>query len=261
MKTALQKVVLVEPDYYSREFARMLLLRDWRTALFKQFETCSKAHNFVKANRQSIDVLLISDTLGNVTHLSNKRIFQLDVPILFVGDDNLHIELLNCLIRNRQGGYVAKNDIEYSLAQAISLITQGFFVVSPTIKNQIQASIAGLGHLKLINLFKSKEIVVLKNHLDQEIAKLFIVYNFSREMIARKHHISVHKVARVTTNLYKALNLEAYLEKKLLFEDDILNLHLDRLMGTVSNNQGSAGKKMKQEIAFHILTTLESAQI
>lgn len=258
MKTAPKKVLLVEPNFYSREFIKMLLLHDWRTTIGEHVDNCVQAQHFLEQNPNLIDAILISDNFHQTLHWTNKKIFDQSIPILFVGNHRINVKILNCLFQNGYGGYVAKNDLEYSVAQAINLITQKNFVVTPTINKQIQTLYTPKSRPKITNLYKSKEIILLEDKFEQEIIKLFVIYNFSRKMISKKLHMSLSTIGQMISRLYGELNIESYLNRTILFEDELLNFLLEVELKSNKNKGIEKNNNLKQSIAFHILTTLET---
>lgn len=240
----------------------MLLLRDWRTDVVGKVDDFVQARKFTEEHSGNVDAIIIANLSQQIMRISGNLFFQNEIPILFVGNHLLDIDVLNWILRNKNGSYVAKNDLEYSLAQAVILTIQKVFVSTPTIRKQIEIYRPNNHLPKITNLYRSNKLLLWpktkQEIIEQEIIKQFVIYNFSRSMIQNKLHISKSKIGQTISRLYDNLEVESYFRRDKLFKDDLLNFFLER---ELKNNRVQGNYKnnsLKQILAFHILTTLET---
>jgi len=258
-------VIIVEDDPYARDFMSLLLRRDWRTRVIGEFGSHSaiELQHALRQQAHPLDVLIV-DTEVPDDEAWPTKVAQIlrslpagQMPAVLYTCTAANERILGQILDVAGSGYVAKSEILYALASAVSAAASGKFVLTP-------GTYMLAGGLDL-----PEETVLLDGSLpaanftprEKELTRLGLLFNLAQRDIADDLVVSTDFVAEVMGQIYEKLGLREILsgEKALetYFEDEkLLARCRDILKQVPASAVGKLGRKAPwmSTLAFHLLT-------
>jgi len=257
-------VIIVEDDPYARDFMSLLLRRDWRTRVTGEFGSSSGIDLQHALHQQAphVDVLIVDTEVPNdeawpakVTQITR----SLSQPPVILYTCTLPDERVLGRILNMKGaGYIAKNEILYALASAVSAAANGRFVVTPGTH-----MLAGDLELPARTVLMDGTLPVANfTPREKDLVRLGLLLNLSQRDIADDLVVSTDFVAEVMGHIYEKLGLREILagEKALetYFKDEILLARcreiLEQIPAAAAGSRSGRKAPWLSTLAFHLLT-------
>src|ERR1043166_8822914 len=128
-------VIIVEDDPYARDFMSMLLRRDWRTRVVGEFSSLSGMELKQALHVSHVDILVLDTEVANDENWPAKVVQMTRVlprpPLIVFTCTSPEPHILERILAAKGGGYLAKSEILYALATAITATAKGQFVITP----------------------------------------------------------------------------------------------------------------------------------
>ena len=254
------RVSIIEEDPFALNWMAMLLARDWRTRIINESETVCQLLKSLKNDLEHTDLILVD------ADLINSRIIQKfqntlknwgNTKILVTG--NLASQNVWKYISRVPliSGYILKSEINYSLAWAVDLATEGYWVVTPGV--QFLAN-------KLAMVLPQNSLVLdgrrtINNLTDHEIkvARMALIFSMERRELSDELGVSNDWGYGLVSALYKKLGLEEVLSGE-VEPSSYLGTHptvLERVQFITNELQLSKKAKDLETLAFHMITMPE----
>jgi DNA-binding NarL/FixJ family response regulator len=258
-------IIIVEDDPYARDFMSLLLRKDWRTRVIGEFGSHAAIELQHALHQQSThaDVLII-DTEVPDDEAWPVKVAQIirslpvaHMPVVLYTCTAPNERVLSHILDVKGSGYIAKAEILYALASAVSAAASGKFVLTPGT------------HMLAGDLDLPEATVIMDGTLppanftlrEKELTRLGLLFNLAQRDIADDLVISTDFVAEVMGQIYEKLGLREILsgEKALetYFEDEkLLARCRDILQQVPASAAGKLGRKAPwmSTLAFHLLT-------
>ena len=266
--TEKNRVVVVEDDPYTRDQLMNLLSRDWRTRVVGEFDSFSKKsfQDFL-GNENNLYNVVILDTevpwnpnwpieaFEIIRTLQNppKLIFLCTLPIARYWNDVL-------LDYDFYGGYLAKQEVLYSIPTAVALTTQGSIVSTELVQN-LQSPFHTRQNMVVVDGTKAFQGFTQR---EQEVLRLGILFSLSHRDIEDELLISRDWISEVLGSIYDKLNIQEILSGEIplesIFEDEAILMRAQQILE--KSQAKSSVKNLRKTpwlstLAFHILTTPE----
>lgn len=299
------QVLIIEDDPYASDFMTMLLARDYRTQVISAI-----------TSKSTLDIL---DYFGNSPpEIQNSSalpfkskefdftrpidLIILDTEILW--NENLPLKVAQTISSWKKipkllctstyptniilkqfleypffSGYINKRDAVYSLATIVCLITQGYFVITPTVKSIVDEYFKRSAFPNQGLLVNSTKLSALQKEFSQtarEVVKLGLLFNLSQNDIQDEMGVSQTWVAKTLSNAYERLHLQEIVEDPDLLTEIFSTPHLSnefiinyykRLIDTFPKHverhkDQSKNQKFKNmsTFAFHLFTIPEISE-
>jgi DNA-binding NarL/FixJ family response regulator len=259
--------MLVEDDPYARDLMGLLLRRDWRTQVVAETGDISAVAGLLAKMR--VDVVLL-DTEHPTEPQWAGRIMEAikDIkkpPLIIVTGTHPNVETLLSLKAPVYTGYLLKGEIAYSLAWAVTLATEGGWVITPRIETL--AAAAGFAFPRQPVILDGKTSVTGFTPREAEIARLAILFNLPRRDLADELTKSPATIFESVSQVYEKLGLWDILDGEVdptayfSGHDLVLQHFKDSLTEIWPEGKGpeTKGRKGhdKDTLAFHLLTIPE----
>lgn len=258
-------VIIVEDDPYARDFMSMLLRRDWRTRVVGEFSSLSgmELKQALRSSSPRVDILLLDTEVANDESWSSRVIQMSRVlphpPLIVFTCTSPEPQILGQIIKAKGGGYIAKNEILYALAAAITATAWGHFVITPGV-----LIVAGRVDLP-------KQTVVMDGTMpvanftsrENDLARLGLLFNLAQRDIADDLIISTDFVSEVMGQIYEKLGVRDILDGerdlKSFFQDEKVQERVQEILDQYAANGNRTGRKAPgmSTLAFHLLTVPE----
>lgn len=256
------RVLLVEDDFYARNWMELILRRDLRTKLIREVAGpagLATALEDIRRHNERVDLILIDtdipqnprwlkDVLRSCEKYSSKT------TILFTGcNPNTYVAQLSTI--PNFAGYILKGEICYSLAWAVSLVNQGRIVITPGVHELFaKHDVLPVGSL----ILDGREPIAHFSKIELERARMAFIYSMERHELAHELGISEDFSYGVVSALYDKLGLDEVLSGAVAPEEyfgshpAVINLLKQTLKHLRST--GSKKAKNKETLAFHLFT-------
>ena len=261
-------VIIVEDDPYARDFMSMLLRRDWRTRVVGEFSSLSgmELKQALRSPSAHIDVLLLDTEVANDENWTAKVIQLTHIlpapPLIVFTCTSPDPHILERILAAKGGGYIAKNEILYALATAITAAAKGQFVITPGV-----LIVSGRLELPTQTLIMDGTLPVASfTSREKDLTRLGVLFNLAQRDIADDLIISTDFVAEVMGHVYDKLGVREILdgEKGLetFFQDEKLKERVREILEQYAANGNRAGRKAPgmSTLAFHLLTVPETTE-
>jgi DNA-binding NarL/FixJ family response regulator len=261
-------VVIVEDDPYARDFMSMLLRRDWRTRVVGEFSSLSgmELKQALRAPSTHVDMLLLDTEVANDENWPAKVVQMTRLlprpPLIMFTCTSPEPHVLESILAAKGGGYIAKNEILYALATAITAAARGQFVITPGV-----LIVAGRTALPEHTLIMDGTMPVATfTSREKDLTRLGLLFNLAQREIADDLIISTDFVAEVMGHIYEKLGVREILdgEKEMdtFFQDEKLRERCQEILEQYAANGTRVGRKAPgmSTLAFHLLTVPESTE-
>lgn len=259
-------VIIVEDDPYARDFMSMLLRRDWRTRVVGEFSSLSSMELKLALRSQStrVDILLLDTEVANDENWPAKVVQMTRAlprpPLIVFTCTAPEPHILERILAAQGGGYLAKNEILYALATALTEAAKGQFVITPGV-----LIVAGRLELPKHTLIMDGSMPVANfTAREKDLTRLGLLFNLAQRDIADDLIISTDFVAEVMGQVYEKLGVRQILdgEKNLesFFQDEKLQERCREILEQYAANGSRSGRKAPgmSTLAFHLLTVPET---
>lgn len=261
-------VIIVEDDPYARDFMSMLLRRDWRTHVVGEFSSLSgmELKQALRSSTPRIDILLLDTEVANDESWPAKVVQMTRAlprpPLIVFTCTSPEPQVLERILDAKGGGYIAKNEILYALATAITAAAKGQFVITPGV-----LIVAGRLDLPEHTVIMDGTMPVASfTSREKDLTRLGLLFNLAQRDIADDLIISTDFVAEVMGQIYEKLGVRKILdgEKELesFFQDEKLQERCREILEQYAANGSRVGRKAPgmSTLAFHLLTVPESTE-
>ncbi len=261
-------VIIVEDDPYARDFMSMLLRRDWRTRVVGEFSSLSgmELKQALRSPSVHADILLLDTEVANDENWPAKVVQMTRVlprpPLIVFTCTSPEPHVLERILGAKGGGYIAKNEILYALATAITAVAKGQVVITPGV-----LIVAGRLELPEQTLIMDGTMPVANfTSREKDLTRLGLLFNLAQRDIADDLIISTDFVAEVMGQIYDKLGVHEILdgEKELgsFFQDEKLQERCQKILEQYSANGNRTGRKAPgmSTLAFHLLTVPETTE-
>lgn len=258
------RVLLVEDDFYARNWMELLLRRDWRTKVSREVTNAtalSAALADVAEHHEKIDLILIdTDIPHNPTWLLEVmhclENYSPNTAVMFTGVVP-NPQIVQMLQQPKVIGYILKDEIRYSLAWAVSLASKSQLVITPGVAGMLDC-----------NRHLSSEILILDGRepipveglsaLEKKRSRMAFVFSMERREFADEEEISEDYSYGVVNMLYEKLGLNDVLEgespaEHLFGSHPAVTVHLKQTLDHLKRSRSKKAKD-KETLAFHLLT-------
>jgi DNA-binding NarL/FixJ family response regulator len=266
------KVLIVEDDFYSRQWMELLLRRDWRTQVVGEVanptELISLLHDLHR-HSESVDLVIIDTEIPQDDHwlrevLEVIRIQNHEVLLLFVSvAPNLQIAQL--LRQPNVAGYILKGEICHALAWAVALAAEDKKILSPGIYDLLKGDLS----------FPSKTLVLDGRNpvanfspRDTEASRLAFMFSMERRDLADEMMISEDYSFGLVSSLYEKLGLNDLIRgdvrlDQIFADQPVIQFHFQQVIDFIKTRKDDEKAddtkfklkvKDKETLAYHMLT-------
>lgn len=258
------RVMLVEDDFYARNWMELLLRRDWRTKVSHEVTNAAALSTVLTdmaEHHEKTDLALIDTDISNTPSWLSEvmRCLETNSPntaVMFTGVEP-NPKIMPLLGLPKVVGYVLKDEIRYSLAWAVSLASKSQMVITPGVE-KIPGIDMVLPPGTLILDGRKPIPVESLSDLEKKRSRMVFVFSMERREFADEEGISEDYSYGVVNMLYEKLGLNDVLQGESPAEQ-LFGSHpavLDHLKLTLNHLNRSKSKKAKDKetLAFHLLT-------
>jgi len=254
-------VAILEDDIFSSNWMSLLMVRDWRTRLIREFTNRSELCAFLEKSKQRFDVLIVDvDQFGED--------FRIDKICRIFSEKNLEVKILLTSVLpkasvlrqindDRVCGYVLKGEVGYSLSWIISFVFENRWVLTPGTLSLAFRQNFIIPDNKLI-IDGRKNLPGFTDH-EAEVARFAFIFSLGRRDLADELKISEQWSYGLVSELYTKMGLSDILagEEDLFSyipENPIIRSHFK----TIIDELGSSSKARDMEtLAYHLITMPE----
>jgi DNA-binding NarL/FixJ family response regulator len=261
-------VILVEDDTYARDFMSMLLRRDWRTRVVGEFgsHTSVEFRQALRSSAAQVDVLVVDTEVANDESWPAK-VFQMTrtlhrPPVILYTCTAPDPRVLSRIVETKGGGYVAKNEILYALAAAVTAAAKGRFVITPGV-----LIVSGQVELPAQTLVMDGTTPVAEfTAREKDLTRLGLLFNLAQRDIADDLFLSTDFIAEVMGQVYEKLGIHGILSGEHAledyFDDEKLQGRCREILEQYTAGGSRPGRKAPgmATLAFHLLTVPETTE-
>lgn len=248
-------VLIVEDDPYARDMMGMLLARDWRTHVVGETDNRMMVRKHLE-DIVHVDVIILDTEVPwepsrpvEIARLLGKMDTS---PAILATATHPDVNLVNNLLPHNLGGYILKQEVLYSLGEAVAMAAQGYCVVTPGVIDYLPVSVCR----REITVISGSDPLDRLTPRQAEILRLGLLFNLSQRDIADELVISRDWVAEAISTAYERLGLHDLLageiEVSQVFESKTIQQQAARIL---EKAKGSRRKTpWMSTLAFHLLT-------
>jgi DNA-binding NarL/FixJ family response regulator len=277
-------VLIIEDDPFASDIIMMLLARDYRTHAIEEMSGKVKLENFDSGGRLSkehIDVVILdTETPWNADlpfQIAEKLCSWENSPKILCTTTFPNIQTIKKFLNmNCFSGYLIKEEALYSLASAVCLAANGYFVITPGLCSSLEKEIGRSRFPADTLILRSPKMTDLYKgctHLEQEIIRLGILFNLPDYEIHDELCCAESTVGNTMQDGRDVLQMpeieSGEVDLKKLFESPyldntkIINHYretLEHLPENIERRKEKTGRsrfRNKSTLAFHLLTVPE----
>ncbi|MEI7850038.1 MAG: hypothetical protein WCK35_29870 [Chloroflexota bacterium] len=266
------RVILVEDDFYARNWMEMLLRRDWRTKVVGDAGNPVALSILLKemqTHEERADLILIDTDIPYNNNWLSEALDSLlkhspKAAVLFTG-----VTASNQIARLRAqpnfAGFILKDEIRYALAWAVSLAAEGHTIITPGVCDSFENT-NPLPRGTLI--LDGRNPIARFSKRDTEAARLAFMFSMERRDLADELEISEDYSYGLVSSLYEKMGLNDVLKgdvdpEQYFGNHPAVKAHLKQAFETIqkvdakkatSKKNQSKKIKDKETLAFHLLT-------
>ncbi len=252
--------VILEDDYFSRNWMSLILARDWRTRVVADVATDAELISLLRDKYTRIDMIIldaeiyrdlkwVEGLLDLIAEHPNRpkilftSVWELPEITYFVGHP---------LVR----GYLIKGDIRFSLNWAVDVAADGDWILTPKAEDFLGDSHIPLPRPRVI--IEGQDTIPGLSADLANTARLAFIFSMERTEMSDELVLSQGWVYGKISELYEKIGVNGLLagEMKLehyLGEDPIILKHFRKIMSSFNGEKQSKAKQ-KETLAFHLLT-------
>lgn len=258
-------VVIVEDDPFARNWMVIVAVRDWRTRIVGEVDHPSKLIRVLREKKDEIDFVVVDTDIPGGENwipdvLTALKRFQKQPKILCTGI-RPNPEILKKLTHPAFVGYVLKDEVRFSLAWAISMATEGKWVITDGVQ-QLAASI-GFHLPKPCIVMDGRHVI---GHLDERkanIARLAFLFSIERRELSNELDVGEDWGLQLVSAVYKELGIKDLLEDDALLNDYFGNYDfiLEYVEGIRRKMKDKKKSQDMETLAFHMITMPEMREL
>lgn len=255
------RVLIVEDDPFARNWMALLLARDWRTRLVADVGSPQALRRQLEETPSRLDLVILDTEMPADRQWLERALETISAhkspPRVLCTGTHADLQVLRRAFIPTLRGYILKNEIEFSLAWAVDLISQDKWVVTPGIEKLALEACVDLPRPYCV-IDGRKSIWSLSDH-QLRVARLAFLFSMERRELADEMQVTAEWSYGLVSGLYKELGIGAppaleFDPRELFGNNRILIGHFKR----ISAGAGSARKgKDLETLAFHLLTIPE----
>ena len=202
------KTLLVEEDLFACNFMSLLLTRDWRTQVVRS--TANKRGIYQILGELPLDIIIWGNSCGNETEQNDlKQLFThlkaiTHPPLMLYVGTTPQIATVSRLLQEPQcRGYFLRREIVYSIATAIKLAYDGYWVLSPMVDNFYNGPYL---LQSVIMADKYQQLMGQCSVREQQVLRLSVLFHLSHRDIAEEMGIGEIESRKLLRRAYKRLD-------------------------------------------------------
>jgi len=281
------RVLIVEDDFYARNWMELLLRRDWRTKVTGEVNSPAELSSILEEKNghcERIDLILMDTDIPHDPSWLTEALRSLakhrpKTAILLTGVAP-NIQITRLLAHSNFAGYVLKDEIRYSLAWAVSLAIEGHIVITPGVCDLFEKTNPFPPGTLILD---GRNPVAAFSKRDSERARMAFIFSMERHEFADELGISEDYSYGVVSELFDKIGLNDVLLGNVKPEQyfgayPTVLIHVQEAIEKIrqaekkarekANNKGNPTKdekmakvKEKESLAFHLLTLPDISQI
>ncbi|MBL7162783.1 MAG: hypothetical protein ISS57_09280 [Anaerolineales bacterium] len=259
MVTEINTVVL-EDDFFSRNWMSLILARDWRTRVVADVETVEELRSILDSPPTRIDLIIVDteiyrDLKWIGTLLETIQEHAHTPKVLFTTVSPLP-EITYYMGHEAVRGYLTKGEIRYSLAWAVDIAMEGDWVLTPSADDFLSFGLGELPQPRAIIQGQNNYPGLTENQANA--ARLAFLFSMERAELADELLISVGWSYGKVNELYEKIGVRDLLSGEMpieffLGDNPIILSHFRKIIENIGEQEQSKAKNM-ETLAFHLLT-------
>jgi DNA-binding NarL/FixJ family response regulator len=258
-------VAIVEDDPFARNWMALVAVRDWRTRLVGEAADPAELLPLLEHPSMQVDlVLLDTDIPGGEDWIPRivETVKPLEKPprILCTGI-RPNRAVLRQLNRPFFAGYILKDEIRYSLTWAISLASEGRWVITDGV--QALAAEQGISLPRPCLVLDGRNVIGRLSERQADVARLAFLFSIERRELADELGVGEDWGYQLVSAVYDSLGI-----KDILTDDDLLEDYFGRsrlirsYVERIRRERGGGVKSKDMEtLAFHMITMPEIKEL
>lgn len=259
------RVLILEDDPYARNWMALLAARDLRTRVIGEADEPSKLISYLERSAERIDLIILdTDIPGGVDWIPHIRrtlnSFDRFPRILCTGiKPDPHV--LTQLIEPYFSGYILKNEIHNSLAWAIYLAQNGYWVITDSIQALVSSTAFVLP--KPCIVLEGRHAVQNLTPHQAHVARLAFLFSMERRDLADELGVTEDWGYGLVSAIYEKIGLKDILSEDIEVSDylgnhTLLTSYFDRIK---QETEGTGKARDMETLAFHLLTMPEMREL
>ena len=259
------RVLILEDDPFARNWMSMLAARDLRTRVIGEIDEPSKLISFLERSAERIDlVLLDTDIPSGEDWIPRIRATLKSVnrfPRIMCTGIIPNPNVLSQLQDEFFTGYVLKEEIRNSLAWAVSLAENGYWVITDSI--QALASSINFSLPRPCFVLEGRYAVQNLTPHQAHVARLAFLFSMERRDLADGLGVTEDWGYGLVSAIYEKIGLKDILSDDVDLSDYLgnhvlLTSHFEKIK---RESEGTGKARDMETLAFHLLTMPEMREL
>lgn len=252
--------VILEDDFFSRNWMSLILARDWRTRVTADVETVRELNNILDNPPTRLDLIIVDAEIYRDLRWIGELLERIQAlphqPIIIFTTVSPLPEITHYVGYEVVRGYLTKGDIRYSLAWAADIAMDGDWVMTPQVDEFLSFSLVERPRPRAIIQGQNRYPGLTESQADA--ARLAFLFSMERAELADEMLISEGWSYGKVNELYEKIGVKDLLSGEMPFEfflgeDPIIRSHFKKIMKNVDDKNPKKVKSM-ESLAFHLLT-------
>jgi len=254
-------VVILEDDPFARNWMVLVGVRDWRTRVVGEINEPSQLISILNDKSTRKDLLIMdTDIPGGenwIPRIINTIKEIKENPKVLCTGINPNPRVLSQLTHPAFAGYIIKDEINYSLAWAVSFAIEGKWVITDSI--QELASSIGFLIPKPCVVLDGRNVIGFLDERKANVARLALLFSIERRELADELCIGTDWSYQMVSQVYKELGIWNLLEDEDILQDyfgdnKIMFSYIRRIQKELREKKKP---KDMETLAFHMITMPE----
>ncbi len=251
-------VGIVSNDLFSRNWMSLLLVRDWRTRVVSEFKDDFELRSADFTESPRIDILIVDvDSLqknpGMIEALNTLHAKMPNTAKVLCIGTQVEPKVFLRLNSEILGGYLLKDEIQFSLGWAITFISDKKKVLTPGVLDKAYSSCFQVPSDHIV--IRGRSFPGLTDR-QEEIARLAIIFSIGRRDLADELKISDQWSYGMVSELYGKLGLNDIFDNgidpyQVVINDPIIQNHVEEIITQLGDSKKA---RDLETLAFHLLT-------
>ena len=252
--------VILEDDFFSRNWMSLILARDWRTRVVADVATVEELNDFLRNATSRVDMIIVDTEIYRDLKWVGVLLEQISQhshqpKVIFTAVSPLP-EITYYVGHPMVRGYLIKGDIRFSLAWAVDVAADGEWVMTSTADDFLGDSRIPLPRPRVI--LKGQDSIPGLTADQANTARLAFIFSMERTEMADEMILSQGWIYGKIGELYDKIGVNGLLSGELSLEyflgdDPIILKHFQDIMNSFENGKQSKASQM-ETLAFHLLT-------
>lgn len=253
-------VVVLEDDFFSRNWMSLILSRDWRTRLVADIATLEEIQREILNPSTRIDVVIIDteiyrDLKWIAGLLDQIRECSGGIKVLFTTVSPLP-DIAYYMKHPSVRGYLTKGQIRFSLAWAAEFAADDNWVMTQEADDFLSRNYLDLPRPRFI--MEGQDYLPGLSESQATAARLAFLFSLERAELADEMLISLGWSYGKVNELYELIGVKDLINGDMSIEDKlgsnpIIVSHFQEIMKSFADNQTQKARSM-ETLAFHLLT-------